>query len=158
LTLSGGAFGPIVDTPLLVEPEAAMRQRAADQQAAEQQAREAVVAAESSATRPAVTVPVRDEDTASAVSAHAALAVPAPPVPPRPEHVRFFGAVELNPERYNRDWNRVSEEALQHLTAAEGSKVQIRGEITPQQPDGCPADRRRIVPDHALTPKSPRPT
>jgi len=128
-----------------------MRQRAADQQAAEQQAREAVVAAESSATRPAVTVPVRDEDTASAVSAHAALAVPAPPVPPRPEHVRFFGAVELNPERYNRDWNRVSEEVLQHLTAVEGAKVQIRGEITAEKPDGFPEDKVRIVPENART-------
>lgn len=135
-----GSFGQILDSTLLVAPELARQQQAADRAAAEQRAREAAAGGGISQTM-TITAP---PDTGTAE-------VPAPPGPPAPENVRFFGAVQLNPERYGRDFTRVAQEVLQHLAAVEGATMQVRVEISAEKPDGFPEDKVRIVTENART-------
>ncbi|PWU52349.1 AAA family ATPase [Micromonospora sp. S4605] len=73
------------------------------------------------------------------------------PLPPAPDNVRFFGVMELNPERYGRDLNRIAQEVLQHLAAVEGARLQVRVEITAEKSDGFPDDKVRIVTENAKT-------
>jgi len=65
--------------------------------------------------------------------------------------VRFFGVMQLNPERYSRDLTRVAQEILQHLAAVDGAHLQVRVEISAEKPDGFPDDKVRIVTENART-------
>ncbi len=77
--------------------------------------------------------------------------VPPPPPPPAPQNVRFFGVMQLNPERYSRDLTRVAQEILQHLAAVDGAQLQVRVEISAEKPGGFPDDKVRIVTENART-------
>jgi hypothetical protein len=72
-------------------------------------------------------------------------------VQPGPENVRFFGAMQLNPERYGRDLTRVAQEVLQHLAAVNGAQLEVRVEISAVKADGFPPDTVRIVTENART-------
>lgn len=69
---------------------------------------------------------------------------------PTPQNRRFFGVMQVNPERYSRDLTRVAQEILQHL-AAEGVQLEVRVEITATKPEGFPDDKVRIVTENAST-------
>ncbi|GGM39994.1 Swt1 family HEPN domain-containing protein [Dactylosporangium sucinum] len=73
-----------------------------------------------------------------------------PPLPaPALENVRFFGVMQLNPERYSRDLTRITQEVLQHLAAVDGAQLHVRVEISAVKPEGFPDDKVRIVTENA---------
>jgi len=58
---------------------------------------------------------------------------------------------KIDPERYARDLTRLSQEILQHLTAIEGTQVEVTVEIHARRADGFPEDKVRIVQENAHT-------
>lgn len=130
------AFGQIVDSTLLVHP-----MRAGQQRAREKAAR----AVEQGA---AAGVKVQPTD-------HPGVYKPTPagepdPAPPAPQNVRFFGVSTVNPERYAREFNRIGQEILPHLTG-EGVDLTITVEIRATHRDGFPEDKVRVVNENART-------
>ena len=76
---------------------------------------------------------------------------PTVPEPPAPQNVRFFGVMDGNPERCSRDLTRISQEILQHLAAMEGTRLQVRVEVSAVRPERFPDDPVRTVTEHART-------
>lgn len=64
---------------------------------------------------------------------------------------RFFGVVKLNPERYGRDFNRITTEILQHLAAVDGTNLELTVEIAATNDAGFPDDKARVVNENART-------
>ncbi len=74
------------------------------------------------------------------------------PEPPEPELPRrFFGTVEIDPDRAGRDMGRIAEEVLQHLTTLPGASVRVSVEIEAEVPNGVPEDIQRIVNENGET-------
>jgi hypothetical protein len=131
-----GSFGQITDSTLLVLPAVARAQQ------------------ESERTSPGPAVPPDRGDQPTVpggqmvpggqTGGSRSIEVPAPP-----QNVRFFGVMQLNPERYGRDLTRVAQEILQHLAAVEGTKLNVKVEISAENPDGFPDDKVRIVTENA---------
>jgi predicted AAA+ superfamily ATPase len=136
-----GTFGQITDSTLLVLPAIACQQHEAERASA-RAAVSTVPGAEVGAAEDATTFvrPAPDDTNQSAL-----------PEPPAPQNVRFFGVMQLNPERYGRDLTRIAQEILQHLAAAEGAQLQVRVEISAIKLDGFPDDKVRIVTENART-------
>ncbi len=81
---------------------------------------------------------------------------PGPPVygvPPREAERprRFFGTVEIDPDRAGRDMGRVAEEVLQHLTTLPGGKVRVTVEIEAEVAEGVSGDVQRVVDENCRT-------
>ena len=71
--------------------------------------------------------------------------------PAAPKNVRFYGTVSLDPERYTRDFGRLYQEVIQHLTAPDEVDLKITVEIEAVKKDGFPDDKARIVSENART-------
>jgi predicted AAA+ superfamily ATPase len=69
--------------------------------------------------------------------------------PPKPK--RFFGSVELNPQRVGRDAGKIAEEIVQHLALQPGATVKVTLDIQAQMPEGVPDNIVRIVTENART-------
>lgn len=80
---------------------------------------------------------------------------PGGPSPQEPQHPtlprRFYGTVELNPDRAGRDMGQVTEEVLQHLTTLPAAKVTVRVEIDAEIPNGVADDVQRVVNENCQT-------
>ncbi|MGV0906271.1 DUF499 domain-containing protein [Mycobacterium novum] len=74
-----------------------------------------------------------------------------PPPPPTPVNTRFFGTATLNPQFYARDFNKITQEVIQHLAAAPGVELEVRLEIMAKAPDGFDDNRVRTVTENATT-------
>ena len=72
---------------------------------------------------------------------------PAGPRLPR----RFFGTVEINPDRAGRDMGQVAEEVLQHLTTLPGGKTKVTVEIEAEVPEGMSDDMQRVINENCQT-------
>ena len=72
-----------------------------------------------------------------------------PTRPPLPR--RFFGTVEVNPDRAGRDMGQVAEEVLQHLTTLPGGKVNVTVEIDAEVPEGVSDDVQHVVNENCQT-------
>ena len=72
-----------------------------------------------------------------------------PPPPALPK--RFYGTVEIDPDRAGRDMGDVAEEVLQNLTTLPGAKVRVTVEIEADIPDGVPVDVQRVVDENSRT-------
>ena len=68
-----------------------------------------------------------------------------------PGDVRFFAVARVTPERYGRDFARIAQEVLQHLTAVDGTKLDVTVEITATNDSGFPPDKARVVSENART-------
>jgi predicted AAA+ superfamily ATPase len=84
--------------------------------------------------------------------------LPSHPVPagPEPEPVvpqtrRFYGVVTLDPERLNRDFGRVAQEVVQHLTSLVGTDVEVTVEVRAASNSGFPEQVVRTVNENART-------
>lgn len=66
-------------------------------------------------------------------------------------HRRFHGVASLDPERLSRDFGRVTQEVVQHLTGLVGAKVEVMIEVSADMPDGFPAATIRTVSENAKT-------
>ena len=73
------------------------------------------------------------------------------PTPPAPKPRRFYGSVEIDPDRSNRDMGQVVDEVLQHLTTLPGGKVTVTVEIQARMPEGVPDDVRRVIDENCRT-------
>jgi hypothetical protein len=64
---------------------------------------------------------------------------------------RFYGSVEIDPLRINRDAPAIANEIIQHLTRLKGATVKIVLEIEADVPDGVPDDVVRTVTENCRT-------
>ncbi len=64
---------------------------------------------------------------------------------------RFYGNVDIDAMRINRDAPAIANEIIQHLTALSGAKVKITLEIEAEIPDGVPDDVVRTVTENCRT-------
>ena len=71
------------------------------------------------------------------------------PTPVMPK--RFFGTVDIDPDRAARDMGRIAEEVLQHLTVLPNTKIRVTVEIDAEAPDGVSEDTQRIVTENCQT-------
>lgn len=79
---------------------------------------------------------------------------PLPPLPPQPAlkpKRRFYGSVELDSERINRDACAIADEVLQHLTSLIGANVKVTLEIEAEVTDGIPDNVIRTVNENCKT-------
>ena len=72
---------------------------------------------------------------------------PAGPSAPR----RFFGTVEIDPDRAGRDMGRVAEEVLQHLTTLPGGKVTVTVDIQAETAAGVSENLRHAIDENCRT-------
>jgi hypothetical protein len=164
----------ISDTTLLVHPQRALEQRAAERAEAEAARRAAEEAAAGATAAAGGSGTEGGSGTGSGSTSGGGVATmpgfsttlvpdpagtgapgtsPVTPPPPRPPAVktRFYGRADLDPERYARDFNRLSAEVIQHLAALDGVNLEISIEITAVKHDGFPDDKMRIVSENART-------
>ena len=135
LKLTGGGEVVIDAHSVLVKPDIATAQAEADADAASAAGRETGKAT------PGVSEP------ASRGAPSPGAPVDDTPVLPR----RFFGTVEINPDRAARDMGKVAEEVLQHLTALPKVNATITVEIAIEAPEGVSEDIQRVVTENAQT-------
>lgn len=64
---------------------------------------------------------------------------------------RFYGNVDIDAMRVNRDVPAIANEVIQHLTALNGAKVKITLEIEAEIPEGVPDDIARTVMENCRT-------
>jgi hypothetical protein len=64
---------------------------------------------------------------------------------------RFYGNVDIDAMRINRDASAIANEIVQHLTALNGARIKITLEIEAEIPDGVPDDVVRIVTENCQT-------
>lgn len=64
---------------------------------------------------------------------------------------RFYGSVELNTARAARDFGKVAEEVLDHLTTLPKAKVTVTVEIQAEVPGGAPESVRRVIEENCGT-------
>ena len=64
---------------------------------------------------------------------------------------RFYGIVDVDPMRVNRDAAAIANEVIQHLTSLNGAKVTVNIEIQADIPDGVPDDVVRTVTENCRT-------
>ncbi|GAA4227923.1 Swt1 family HEPN domain-containing protein [Actinomadura meridiana] len=74
---------------------------------------------------------------------------PTPPPPPGPTNTRFFGAAKLNPELPQKSFTKIYTELIQHLSAVDGTELEITLEISAKNAEGFPEDKIRIVSENA---------
>jgi predicted AAA+ superfamily ATPase len=130
-------YAPLTDATLLVAPPAARAQVEADRTA--QADRTAEPGGLDQKVGPALTA------TAAGQGAGAVEASPAV------RNVRFFGVYPLDPQRYGRDLNRLSQEILQQLAAVDGVTLSVTVEVHAERAEGFPDDKVRVVTENART-------
>lgn len=64
---------------------------------------------------------------------------------------RFYGNVDIDAMRINRDASAIANEVIQHLTALNGATVKITVEIEAEIPEGIPNDVARTVMENCRT-------
>jgi hypothetical protein len=64
---------------------------------------------------------------------------------------RFYGSVELNPDRVGRDAGKIAEEVIQHLSTLPGANVRVTLEIEAEVDDGVPENTQRTVSENCKT-------
>ena len=116
-------FGAITDQTLLVKPEVAKAQL------------------------PAVVTPPIDLPGGTTPAPTSVITTPGV-VEPKAS-TRFFGVYEVDPERYSRDLNRLSQEILQHLSSIDGVDLDITIEIHAAVKEGFAADKIRVILENA---------
>jgi hypothetical protein len=64
---------------------------------------------------------------------------------------RFYGSVQLDPGRLNRDFGRVAQEVIAHLTSLVDARVEISVEVRAEHKEGFPEETVRTVSENAKT-------
>jgi hypothetical protein len=73
------------------------------------------------------------------------------PAEKKPVLRRFYGSVEIDPLRINRDAPAIAGEIIQHLTRLNGAGVKVVLEIEADVPDGVPDEVVRTVTENCRT-------
>jgi hypothetical protein len=133
LITAGGGSVVIDSSSVIVKPDVAMKQEEADQ------------AARKTATQGSSSGGLGGEQPRMPPGE---VKEPAPtPVLPK----RFFGSVQLNPDRLGREAGRIAEEILQHLSTIRGTEVKVTLEIEATIPSGVAEDIQRVVTENCQT-------
>ncbi len=74
-----------------------------------------------------------------------------PSDPPPKKYQRFWGAVDVDPERLGADAGRIAEEVLSFLTPVSGAKVKVTLEISAELPNGIEDGTVRTVKENGST-------
>jgi predicted AAA+ superfamily ATPase len=135
LGLSVGAFTNAASTTLVVAPDVAAAQLEAE-------------AAERGVTEPRPGTTDGTQESGATGSGEDG-GSPAPTGPIKP--TRFHAAVDLDPERLNRDFGKVSAEVIAHLTSLLGTQVTITVEIAASNDEGFPDAIVRNVTENSKT-------
>ena len=120
---ANGFFGAITDQTLLVKPEIAKAQMPV-----------------------LVTPPI---ELPGGITAGPTSSIPKMGVVEAKATTRFFGVYEVDPERYSRDLNRLSQEILQHLSSIDGVDLDITIEIHADVKEGFSPDKIRVILENA---------
>lgn len=120
---ASGFFGAITDQTLLVKPDVAKAQI------------------------PAPVIP--PADLPAGTTAVPTSTTTTPGIVEPKASTRFFGVYEIDPERYSRDLNRLSQEILQHLSSIDGVDLDITIEIHAAVKEGFAADKIRVILENA---------
>jgi hypothetical protein len=120
---AGGFFGAITDLTLVVKPEVAKAQIPKKLSEEEFKANEIT-----ETTSAVITSPAGVESKVT---------------------TRFFGVYEVDPERYSRDLNRLSQEILQHLSSIDGIELNITIEIHAALKEGFSSEKIRVILENA---------
>jgi hypothetical protein len=73
------------------------------------------------------------------------------PGPKKTQPKRYYGTVQLNPERVGRDAGKIAEEVIAHLTGLVGANVKVTLEISADVPDGVSEQVVRTVTENGKT-------
>jgi hypothetical protein len=73
------------------------------------------------------------------------------PEPPEKRPSRYYGRVEIDPKRVNKDMGVIVEEVIERLTSQLGCEVEIELEITAKLPDGFDESTVRTVSENSRT-------
>jgi predicted AAA+ superfamily ATPase len=120
---AGGFFGAITDLTLVVKPEVAKAKIPKKVLEEEFKANEIT------------------ETTSAVITSPAGVESKVP--------TRFFGVYEVDPERYSRDLNRLSQEILQHLSSIDGIDLEITIEIHAALKEGFSSEKIRVILENA---------
>lgn len=142
LKYATGIFPSISHQSLLVKPEVAQKQ--IDMESAARAAK--TIPDQSKTDQATSTSGESDKDTSSELT-DGAKEVEAKESVKR----RFYGSVEIDAMRVNRDASQIANEILQHLTALPGSTVSITLEIQAEVSDGFPDETIRTVSENCRT-------
>lgn len=69
---------------------------------------------------------------------------------PKPRK-RFYGSIQLDSERINRDASQIADEILQHLTSLVGAEVKVTLEIEAKIESGIPENVIRTIRENCHT-------
>ena len=72
-------------------------------------------------------------------------------IEPQQSKQRFYGSVELDSERINRDASQIADEILQHLISLVGAKVKVTLEIEAEVENGIPENIIRTINENCRT-------
>lgn len=136
-----GSFRPITDSTLLVAPTPADAQLEADRLAA---------ATGTEAHGPVTHHLTLATEGGADVNVRVTPRTPATPESAAPTNTRFFGVCRLNPQLHARDFNRIAQEVLAHLTG-DGVQLTISLEISATNPEGFSESKVRTVTENART-------
>lgn len=101
---------------------------------------------------PPVTDPVIDDGDEETIGPKPDPIPPPPPPPPPPKKItRYYGRVNLNPQRVNKQVADVVAEVLEHLTALVGCEVTVTLEIQANYPAGFEDSTVRTVGENGRT-------
>jgi hypothetical protein len=120
----GAVAGAITDATMLVKPSVALAQTP--------QAPVGVDASDSGSSPGARVAPASTESSREG-----------------PAYGRYYGAATVAADRYSRDFNRISQEVLQHIAAIDGIELDITVEISARCPEGFPDDKVRVILENA---------
>ena len=91
-----------------------------------------------------------DVGEATALHTDSDLPTPTPPAE-NPKNRRFYMSVPLDATRIGRDVQRLVEEIITHLTAADGTQIEVSLEVNAQAPDGLSQQIVRTVSENCRT-------
>lgn len=100
---------------------------------------------------PTVVSPLSDPPPSQTPTGSSTISPPVSSPPPQPKARRFYGNVQLDALRVNRDASAIADEIIQHLTKLKGANVKVSLEIEADIPDGTPDDVVRTVMENCHT-------
>lgn len=141
-------FGQITDDTLVVRPDVAIAQRQAEQERkAQEEAKKAAASGAATGTGTVSATVTANGGSASATGQPSS----GEPEPAAPKNVRYFGSASLDPETYQRSFNRLAENVIAHLASVDGVELTIEVEIRAEVKEGFSEQKVRTVSENSRT-------
>jgi hypothetical protein len=137
---SSGSMRQVTDRTLVVRPDLAQAQYDAD--------KANVVYSAEQEKQTGTTPPDGSGGTSTVDPGSTTTSGSSTPAEP-PKKVRFFGSAKLNPELPQKSFTKIYQELVQHLSAVDGTELELTLEISAKNEKGFPEDKIRIVSENA---------